>query len=249
MISITNKKMSDIYKFSKETHTHTLNGKNLTGCTTVLNVIAKPFLIPWAANMTAGFLKGKLDDIKKLDQNGWETLLDEARKAHTKKKEKAGDYGTKTHKTISELVASVILVDGYISKETTSEEKSIQNFIDWAVKNKVKFLASEINVWSKKYFLGGICDIVCELGGKRWVADIKTSKSGIYPENFWQCAGYDLMLQEQGDPPADGYLILNLKENGEFGEERSVSNSDNIKAFKACLDIYRLKAKINNKLK
>ena len=239
----------DIYEFNKEKHIHSLNGKALSGVTTILNVVSKPFLIPWAANMTAGFLKSKLNEIKELDQEQWEELLNEARKAHTKRKEKAGSYGTKTHEAISDLISSAILnCEGYI-KDITSEEKSIQNFIDWAIKNKVKFLASERNVWSKKMFVGGICDIVCIIDGKRWVADIKTSKSGIYEENFWQTSAYDLMLQEQGDPPADGYLILNLKENGDFGEERSVSNSDNIKAFKACLEIYRLKAKINHKLK
>jgi len=242
------KKEKDIYQFDSEKHIHTLNGKRLTGCTTVLNVVAKPFLIPWAANMTAGFLKNKLKDVKELNQDEWEILLDEARKAHTKRKEKAGDYGTKTHEAISKIIQLAIDESDGVIGEVLTEDKSIQNFVDWANKNEVKFLYSERNIWSKEMWTGGICDIVCMLDGKRWVADIKTAKSGIYAENFWQTAGYDLMLQERGDPPADGYIILNLKENGEFLEKRSVSNADNIQAFKSCLSIYRIKAKTNNNI-
>ena len=58
------------YRFNKERHLHQLlvDGiwKNLTGCTTVLNVISKLALIPWAANMTAKFLEPKLKEIKEI---------------------------------------------------------------------------------------------------------------------------------------------------------------------------------------
>ena len=37
--------------FDAKKHVHTLDGKNLTGVTTVLSVIAKPALIQWAADM------------------------------------------------------------------------------------------------------------------------------------------------------------------------------------------------------
>ena len=57
------------------------------------------------------------------------------------------------------------------------------------------------------------------------------------------------MLKDMGlYPKIKGYLILNLKESGEVLEKRSISNADSIKAFKACLDIYRVREKIKSQV-
>lgn len=242
--------MTNKYKFNKERHLHQIlideEWRNLTGCTTVLNVLAKPALIQWSANMTANFLRDKLEDIKKLKLTEFRALLDEARKAHCKRKKKGGDYGKKIHSIINVLISEAITSNkGYIQRARKYKEKSVQNFIDWAIQNKVRFLETEKNIYSEPLFIGGIVDFVCEIGGKIWIGDIKTSKSGIYPENFWQCGGYNLMLRDM-DLYSDitGYLILNLKESGEMLEKRSINNKDNKKAFMACLTIYRLQEKL-----
>lgn len=259
------------YEFNKEKHLHLLDGKPLTGCTTILSVLAKPALIQWAADMVVYQMgwrspkkplligeKNQLDASTEFLQwlNGktveeWVDFMEEARKAHVKRKEKAGEWGTETHETISNLIRTAIdYNEGKIQDiETTSQ--AIRNFIDWSIKNKVKFLETEKNIYSESLWIGGIVDFICEIERKVWIGDIKTSKSGIYSENFWQCAGYDLMVKEMKLPFAQdikGYLILNLKESGEFIEKRSISNGDNTKAFLACLEIYRVKEKIKNQI-
>ena len=182
----------------------------------------------------------------------WPTILQEAKSAHRKRKEKSGEFGTKTHEAIEQLINNAIeKTKGYIKRHKVNEKKAIQNFIDWALNNNVKFLASEKHIYSEKLWLGGIVDFICEIDGKVWIGDIKTSKSGIYPENFWQCAGYDIMLKEMGVPCTEnvkGYLIVNLKETGEILEKRSISNEENIRGFLACLDIYRIQEKIKNQI-
>jgi len=240
------------YRFNKEEHLHQIeiNGewKDLTGCTTVLSVIAKPALISWAANMVVKYIIENAPFTKEgylID----ESLLEEARKAHTKRKEKAGGYGKETHKKIEEIITDAIKNNNGLIQSIETNEKSIKNFIDWAIKNKVKFLESEKNIFSEKLFIGGIVDFVCEIEEQIWIGDIKTSGSGIWPDNFWQCAGYHLMLKEMElYPNITGYLILNLKENGEILEKRSISNEDNIKAFLACLDIYRIQEKLKKQI-
>lgn len=235
-----------IYRFNEANHVHQLlvdgEWKNLTGCTTILDVLAKPALIQWSANMTARFLKDRLPEIWKMNQEEWELLLEEARRAHCKRKEKAGDYGSEVHKGIELLIKKAIKNNNGVIKRGgfVFTNKSIQNFVVWAENNEIKFLDSELHCYSEKYFLGGIVDLVFKKGGKVWIGDIKTSSSGIYPENFAQVAGYEIMLQEMKlYPKIAGYIILNLKENGEFLEKRSVSNRDNKKFFLACLEIYR----------
>lgn len=224
--------------------------KNLTGCTTVLNVIAKPFLIPWAARMAVDLLKPKLKEIKELSQASFELLLEEARTAHCKRRDKGGNYGTKVHDEIHLLILDAITNSfGYIQGTKKSEEKSVRNFIKWAIVNKVKFLETEKNIYSEELFVGGIADFVCEIDKQIWLGDIKTSKSGIYPENFWQCGGYHLMLEAMGlYPDITGYLILNLKKSGEVLEKRSVSMNESKEAFLSCLSIYRIKEKIKSSL-
>jgi len=234
------------YNFNKVKHQHFLDGKQLTGCTTILGVVAKPALIQWAANMAVDYIRANGN--WKLTDEELNKVFEEARKAHTRRKKEAGDYGTKTHEEIENLVLNAIKSNNGIVTGT-SDNKSIQNFINWATENKVKFLESEKNIYSERLWLGGIVDLVVEIDGQVWIGDVKTSGSGIYVENFWQCAGYDLMLQEMNlYPKVTGYLILNLKESGDVLEKRSISNEDNIRAFLACLDIYRIQEKIKNQI-
>lgn len=228
------------YKFDEKRHIHSLDEKPLTGCTTILSVLAKPALIQWSANMATDYVRQNLKDINDLEE-----ILAEAKVAHRKKKEKAGDWGTEVHSYIEQYIKN--LMNG----KENEYNVSIDSFDKWVKDNNVTFLDSERNIYSETLWIGGIVDFVCKIDGEVWIGDIKTSKSGIYPEHFWQCAGYDLMLKDMKVPYADkvkGYLILNLKENGQFLEKRSVSNKDNIKAFKACLDIYRLQQKIKNQV-
>ncbi len=271
--------MNKEYRFNKERHLHQLlvgeDWKNATGCTTVLNVLFKP-LSWWASGMACekfGWVQKYIKDdegnktwlpkedrlksakkgleyIMKLDLNGFLGLLDEAYKAHNVRKTTAGDYGKRIHDIINKLILKAIKKDdGYVWDNTMSPEKSVQNFINWAAKNKVKFLESEKHVYSKEHFLGGIVDIVCEIDGKTWIGDLKTSKSGIYPEHFWQVGGYNIMLEEMGlYKDSLGYFVLNLKESGIILEKRSISNEDNKKAFMACLTIYRLKERLKNNI-
>ena len=56
------------FRFDEKKHRYYLDGKSMTGCTTVLGVIAKPALIQWAADHAAAyalcsvspFFKGRL---------------------------------------------------------------------------------------------------------------------------------------------------------------------------------------------
>lgn len=237
------------YRFQEGKHLHQLEvdgeWKNLTGCTTILGVVAKPALIQWAANMAVDYVKEKASWIDPfLTEEEYNKVLEEARKAHCRRKEKAGDWGTQVHSEIESYIKNEL--EG---KSNEVYPDSIENFVKWTKDNKVKFIATEKNVWSESLFLGGIIDFLCEINGEVWIGDIKTSKSGLYAENFWQCGGYEIMLNECSDyKNIKGYVLLNLKESGDFLEKRSVSNEEHKKAFMACYEIYRQKEKTNNQL-
>jgi hypothetical protein len=230
------------YRFNENRHLHQIyvDGKweNLTGITTILNVISKPFLIQWSANMAVDYVRDNLKDLKDLDE-----VLQEARIAHRKKKEKAGEQGTDIHAIAEEIIKKAIKETNGIIQETEHEKPQIKHFLNWTKKNNVKFLESELHIYSEDKFLGGICDFVCEIDGKKWVGDIKTS-SDIHFEAFVQVAGYQVIMQDMGIyPDIAGYVILNLKKDGTFKEKRSALTEESIKAFLSALSLYRIKEK------
>jgi hypothetical protein len=231
--------MTETFVFDEAKHLYFLDGKALTGTTTVLQVIAKPALIGWAANQAVEYV------ISHALTSGPETIivkrttLEEAKSAHRKKKEKAGDWGTILHKHIENYCK-----EGTMPSLDGEMKEAFGHFREW-IKDK-KILQSEIRVYSRDLWVGGTCDVVVEIDGKVWLMDVKTS-SGIYPEAFAQIASYDICLGEMGlYPEVEGYIILNLKKDGKMEEKRSVSNADNRKFFKAALSIYRLQEKIKN---
>lgn len=237
------------YEFDKVKHIHTLDGKPLTGVTIVLSVISKPALIQWAANMAVEYIKDHATVRGEKTSIIPNSILDEAKTAHAKKRDKAGDWGTEVHAWIENWVMSQILDSGEVKLPSDEfKQMACQNFVTWAIGNKVIFKESEKNIYSEGMWIGGIVDLVAEIDGKIWICDIKTS-SGIYPEAFFQMSAYDMCLKEMGlYKDIEGHIVLNLRKDGVFEEKRSISNEENKEAFKACLTIYRTREKIKNQV-
>lgn len=233
------------YTFDKANHVHVLDGKPLTGVTTILGVINKPMLIQWSANQTVEWIKSNCHKNTEQCYTVFIDDLEKAKIAHRKKKEAAGDWGTDIHSRVENQINDAINLNmGYIRDDFESPSESVTHFLNWARQNKVKFLASEKNVYSKEMWVGGIADIVCEIDGKRYVGDIKTS-SGIYPEHFIQASAYAAMIKEMsftGKTPIetfDGVVIINLKKTGEIDVKFNYDVEGNFNCFKAALTLYR----------
>jgi hypothetical protein len=116
------------FSFDEATHSYLLDGRPLTGVTTILSVIAKPALIQWSANLAAAeaFKTGTVEGLKaaieaydKIDTEAARELdkafpaWKAARTTHTKRKTAAADIGTKAHKWIEEYVKASIFNNHY----------------------------------------------------------------------------------------------------------------------------------------
>jgi hypothetical protein len=169
-----------------------------------------------------------------------DAILAEARKSHTKKKEAAGDIGKLVHSAVEEYIKN--------GTEPTLDEQGIkmfEHFRKWATDNKVKFIESEKHLYSESLFVGGILDMVVEIDGKLWIADVKTG--GVYPEAFYQMAAYQILLEDMKEPlEITGHIILGLKKDGTFEEKRSVSCEEAKEAFMAAYKIYKITQKVNS---
>lgn len=228
-----------MYAFDEKKHLHTLDGKPLSGVTSVIGVVSNSgVLMNWAVNETIKYINEhrneNLDDV-----------LKQAKSAYIRKRDGAGNIGKSVHSAVEDFIKKGNLYEG----NDMQIRQMFMHFARWARENDVKFLESEKNVYSRELWIGGICDFVCVINNKIFIGDVKTS-SAIYPENFWQTAAYQRCLQEMGlYKDIEGHIIVNLKKDCTFNTEKSYGYNDNIKAFEACLTIYRAQQKLNNTLK
>lgn len=213
------------FTFDPKEHVYTLDGRPLTGVTTILGVINKPALIQWAAKMAAHHIRDNFDgDLT-------DELIEAAINAHRKKKTEAADKGTDIHALAEEWIKTGKLPDPVPAP--------LQKFIDWATENKVEFVASEIRCYSAKDWYAGTADFICKINGKRYVGDLKTS-SGIYGrEYFFQVAAYRNALEEMGEEPIEGTIIVRCGKKGDFEVVESHEYLNDLAGFKAALALYR----------
>ncbi|MEK7120625.1 MAG: hypothetical protein AAB840_00865, partial [Patescibacteria group bacterium] len=239
------------FYFQADKHIYWLDGRKMTGVTTILNsTLAKPALIQWAANMA----------VESVDKQIWETqlipyeyvngnvriiitdeklreILEVARTAHAAKRDKSADIGTLAHDWISRWIK------GEEPKRDESLAVITDNFLKWAEEAKPKFLASEKVVYAgdPKLFYAGTIDFICEIDNNVYIGDLKTS-SGIFSEMFYQTAGYEIALHamEPDKWNIHGHIIVNCTKSGKLNTKIHYDFEENKKAFLAALTLYRI---------
>lgn len=220
-IDITGVPMGFYYRDSD--HKYFLDGKSMTGCTTILGVLAKPALIPWAARMAVDYIK----DVAEYVQNNHEDRdgdyyivdeeqLNEAKTAYAKKRDEGAQKGTDTHALVETYIGMCIeKSNGLALAEdalVAGVAEKIAPFIGWSIANNIRFIASEAKLYSKELFIAGTADFIFEKDGKRYIGDIKTYKKIWDRTPFYQCAGYALMWEEMNEvkDPTDGELVRSI---------------------------------------
>ena len=264
------------FHFDDKTHHYFYDGKPMTGCTTILGVLAKPALVPWAARMAVEYIKEHAPLIETATPKYYEVdepTLEAARSAHAKKRDTAADAGTDLHAEIEEMVYWTIKMNDGTFKNYPVDLRRQHSpnalyFIDWAIKENIRFIATEQRLYSKELWVAGTCDLIFEKDGKRYVGDIKTYKKIWDRVPLIQCAGYALMWEEMNtverdvmvgpvmgngaracerrsviDQPIDGYCVICLPKERTFNEVDDVLWSHDTEgdkaAFESCVRLYR----------
>jgi len=202
----------------------TSDGFQVPGVTTVLGVLAKPALVPWANKLgLKGIEVGKYVDDK-------------------------ADIGTMAHGMIeAHLKGEEFDTSDYSKNQISLAENCALKFYEWLKNKDVKVLGIEMQLVSDKHRFGGTCDIYCELNGVPTLIDIKTAK-GIYEEMHTQVAAYKLLLEEAGKT-VDNAMILRVgRDESEGFEEANVSRIElHVKRFLAALEIYNINKALKEK--
>lgn len=236
------------FTFDPKEHVYTLDGKKMTGITTILGVLNKPALVGWAANMAVDYAIENARGVELLEEGEnkgkkrWFILdetLKEARTAYARKRDDAATKGTDTH----------ALVESWINEQITGnvadiDYTPIRSFQEWAKQENVRFLATELQVYSRELWVAGTMDFLFEKDGKKYIGDLKTYKKLWDRVPMFQCSGY-AKLYEELNPTEKiaGYVVFNIPKERAHDPEQDVRWSFDVegdtRAFMDCVDLYR----------
>lgn len=202
-------------KTKQHTVYKTSNGKRVPGVTTILGVLNKPALIPWANKLG---LQG-IDSSKYVDT--------------------MASIGTCAHYMVQCFFEDAKPdLSEFSQKEISLAENCLLSFYSWIKDQKITAAVSEMKLVSEIHKYGGTCDIVCNLNGVDTLIDIKTGK-GIYDEHFFQLAGYKLLLEENGIDVKQIVILRIGRDETEGFEIRTVENTKSYEdVFLTCRKLY-----------
>lgn len=196
------------------------DGKQVPGVTTVLSVLAKPALIPWANRMG---LQG-IDTSKYTDE--------------------AASIGTLAHALIeADLKGEEPDVSDFSPKQLERAQYGVQAFREWRAKHNFKPSLVEEELVSDVYKYGGTIDCVATFDRVLTLVDLKTS-SGIWPEHRYQLGAYWRLLLEHGYDIQAARILRIGRTEGEGMEEHTITGRQVLhgwQVFEACLRIWTLK--------
>lgn len=152
--------------------------EDIDGVTTVLHVISKPYLVPWAAKLTIETLKalmfypdGTMRNFSTEQLFAW---FDQAKKAHKEKLNEAGDIGKLAHNALELSIQHAIdhtngvvlerpIVKGDPYQPPTEENlRKAQNCADrafeWMQNHNVRWLHTERKIYSREFNYSGTLD-------------------------------------------------------------------------------------------
>ncbi len=187
------------------------------GATTVLGILNKPALVPWANKLgLSGIDVNKFVDDK-------------------------AEIGTLAHAMVEAyLKGEQADTSDYSKNQIEQAENSLLSFFEWSKDKVLEPILLEAPLVSETYQYGGTVDCYCKLDGVLTLLDFKTSKA-IYPEMMYQLGAYQLLLYENGHK-VDQCRILRIGRDADEGFEERTKNLLGAEQaiFLNCLAIYNL---------
>jgi ribosomal protein L27 len=225
------------YTFNEKRHIHQWDGKNLHGVTSVLRNWGDPgSLVNWAANQAVDAIERKESP-------------EEARKAHLKVRDKAGDKGKEVHAQLESA-----LNEWAKTKEVRLTIDAVVNAVlEWLRTEGYTPLRAEFPVYNLDLWYAGIMDAVVEKEGKKYILDFKTSGS-VQTKFFYQCGAYSLAIKNmKAEAEIAGAIIVHIPRGTSFKPDTNVyiryDMGELEQAFANILAVYKLDQEITKLIK
>lgn len=198
-------------------------GKRLCGVTTIIGVLNKPLLVPWANRLGLQGINVK------------DYVSDKA------------DIGTLVHEMMfCDLSGKEVDFSYYTGKQIEIAQNSFKKYLEWKKKHTIEPIVLEVGIVSEKYQYGGTIDNYSLIDDVPTLVDYKTCKA-LYLEHFIQVSGYRQPLREHGHKVKQ-CAILRIGRSELEGFEYNVIPAKKLalcwKIFKNCLSIYKFKKQL-----
>lgn len=227
-------------EFATEKHQYFANGKYVPSVTGVTKYLDKSGpLMYWAVNKTIEYYKEKFKAGTVVDEVQLENIHREAKGHFRTKTQEAAAIGTLIHAWVEDYInAKMNGGEGPADPINERVKNGVKAFLDWESKHKIEYVRSESKIYSKKLGYSGTCDLIAKVNGKLSIVDFKTG-SGPYYEHVLQTAAYQNALTEElGWKFKERWIIKFGKDDGEFEVHQAMLYKEDIKAFKALLEVY-----------
>ncbi|KPL25572.1 MAG: hypothetical protein AMJ75_00205 [Phycisphaerae bacterium SM1_79] len=203
-------------------------GQIVPGVTTIVGVLNKPALVPWANKMG---LQGI--DVKRY-------VDDKA------------DIGVLAHAMIiGKLTNQLVDTSEYSKQQIDAAENACLSFYEWQKEHELTVLLAEQQLVSETWKFGGQFDIYGIVNKTRELLDLKTG-SGIWEEHYYQLGGYAILLREN-EYTFDQIRILNIPRSPDESFQQITLSGKMIdlsmEMFFDCLSIYERKKEVAKLMK
>jgi hypothetical protein len=228
--------------------------------TSVLNVLDKPGLSFWSVKQALGAATTEITASQQqagprpLTEAEIQAAIDKGSLASKKVLGKAGDFGTRAHDVIDQLIAGIRGDDLSVDEDV---KQVVKNFWDYWVESGVTLdPRGDTMVYSPRYGYAGALDaLALSHDGKLMVCDWKTSNA-VYDSHIMQVAAYAKAAEENllaaGCPPDQAKVhracVVRFEKGKPGYEVHEVENIDAaFAAFKAALYLFHYRSTLMKK--
>lgn len=167
-------------------HWYKVDDRKFDGTTTLIgDGMRKKALEAWGIRSVAEYVADNLDSVVAMRGMGREAIVAALKQSPYTDRDKAANRGTEVHALADRLMLGD---EVEVPDELAGHVESYVRFLnEW----QPRPVLTETVVAHRKWRYCGTLDIVADLpDNRRVIADIKTSRSGIYPETVLQLAAY-----------------------------------------------------------
>ena len=198
-------------------HSYYLDGQKLPGVTTILgDGLAKPALVAWGINTASAYAVDNWNDLAELKPS---ERLDRLKKSPYADRDAAAKRGTEVHR-LAELLAHGKEVT--VPDELAGHVEAYVRFLDEF--EPEPYLLETACVSLSKWPYAGTFDGILDIPSRgRLLVDIKTARSGVFPDNALQLAAYrwathyavpDDDWELHPMPQVDGCAVIHVRADG-----------------------------------
>jgi hypothetical protein len=213
---MTTPKVSTISRGGSRFYVHPESQDKVPGVTSVVGMLPKPFLRPWAAKVTAETAVDHLGEIVSIALRDRQGAIDFLKRSPDRFTKTAADVGTEAHDLFERLAKGESV--GRVHPDFVPFVEHFESFLE---EFSPEFVFMEETVWSEKHSYAGSFDAFAVIDGERVWVDYKTTRSGVHEEVALQLAAYryaDYIIRPDGGrvpmPEADAGAVLHVRPEG-----------------------------------